>query len=64
MCVVAGACEPPRRRHAQVDMLVGDIYGGDYTTLGLNQNTVASSFGKLVLRILSPDRPLPPSPRA
>eukprot|EP00897_Mesotaenium_endlicherianum_P008867 jgi/Mesen1/8008/ME000425S07202 len=33
---------------SNVDMLVGDIYGGDYTEMGLAASTVASSFGKLV----------------
>eukprot|EP00271_Cylindrocystis_brebissonii_P014244 TRINITY_DN35541_c0_g1_i1.p1 TRINITY_DN35541_c0_g1~~TRINITY_DN35541_c0_g1_i1.p1 ORF type:complete len:948 (+),score=121.11 TRINITY_DN35541_c0_g1_i1:223-3066(+) len=32
----------------KVDMLVGDIYGGDYDRMGLKATTVASSFGKLV----------------
>eukprot|EP01018_Ginkgo_biloba_P034746 Gb_24820 [translate_table: standard] len=32
----------------QIDMLVGDIYGGDYKEMGLAATTVASSFGKLV----------------
>lgn len=32
---------------SKVDMLVGDIYGGDYTEMGLAATTVASSFGKL-----------------
>ncbi|GLJ42380.1 hypothetical protein SUGI_0877790 [Cryptomeria japonica] len=32
----------------QIDMLVGDIYGGDYMEMGLAATTVASSFGKLV----------------
>jgi type II pantothenate kinase len=32
-----------------VDMLVGDIYGGlDYNKLGLSSSTIASSFGKVV----------------
>eukprot|EP00898_Chlorokybus_atmophyticus_P001831 jgi/Chlat1/2649/Chrsp178S02489 len=31
-----------------VDMLVGDIYGGDYDQFGLAATIVASSFGKLV----------------
>ncbi|GJP47169.1 hypothetical protein CLOM_g6396 [Closterium sp. NIES-68] len=31
-----------------VDMLVGDIYGGDYIEMGLAATTVASSLGKLV----------------
>lgn len=30
-----------------VDMLVGDIYGGDYTKMGLKGSTIASSFGKV-----------------
>jgi type II pantothenate kinase len=33
---------------ANADLLVGDIYGGDYTALGLSADNVASSFGKLV----------------
>eukprot|EP00850_Spirogloea_muscicola_P003929 SM000016S01917 [mRNA] locus=s16:582536:585921:- [translate_table: standard] len=32
----------------QIDMLVGDIYGGNYPEMGLAATTVASSFGKLV----------------
>lgn len=32
----------------KVDKLVGDIYGEDYSGLGLSADTVASSFGKLV----------------
>lgn len=33
-----------------VDMLVGDIYGGlDYSKLGLSSSTIASSFGKVVM---------------
>lgn len=31
-----------------VDMLVGDIYGGDYANFGLSSTTVASAFGKLM----------------
>jgi len=30
-----------------VDMLVGDIYGADYSRLGLKNNMIASSFGKV-----------------
>ncbi|EGF79438.1 hypothetical protein BATDEDRAFT_89522 [Batrachochytrium dendrobatidis JAM81] len=30
-----------------VDMLVGDIYGGDYSKIGLKGTTIASSFGKV-----------------
>jgi len=33
--------------HHNVDMLVGDIYGRDYETIGLTSNTIASSFGKV-----------------
>lgn len=35
-------------RGGTADLLVGDIYGGDYTELGLGAHTVAASFGKLV----------------
>ncbi|XP_055984410.1 4'-phosphopantetheine phosphatase isoform X2 [Sorex fumeus] len=35
-----------RGQHANVDMLVQDIYGGAYQTLGLSGNLIASSFGK------------------
>ncbi|EER24482.1 hypothetical protein D8B26_005193 [Coccidioides posadasii str. Silveira] len=30
-----------------VDMLVGDIYGTDYTKIGLKSSTIASTFGKV-----------------
>jgi type II pantothenate kinase len=30
-----------------VDMLVGDIYGGGYERIGLKPSTIASSFGKV-----------------
>ncbi|XP_028920993.1 4'-phosphopantetheine phosphatase [Ornithorhynchus anatinus] len=33
-------------QHTNVDMLVQDIYGGAYQTLGLSGNLIASSFGK------------------
>lgn len=33
--------------NASVDMLVGDIYGMDYSKLGLKSTTIASSFGKV-----------------
>eukprot|EP00002_Diphylleia_rotans_P039562 TRINITY_DN9200_c0_g1_i1.p1 TRINITY_DN9200_c0_g1~~TRINITY_DN9200_c0_g1_i1.p1 ORF type:complete len:436 (-),score=69.14 TRINITY_DN9200_c0_g1_i1:359-1666(-) len=33
-----------------VDMLVGDIYGGDYSLLGLSADTPASSFGKACMQ--------------
>ena len=36
----------------QVDMLVGDIYGGrDYNAIGLSATTIASSFGKVVSQV-------------
>ena len=35
---------------SRVDMLVGDIYGGrDYSSIGLSADTIASSFGKVVM---------------
>ena len=36
-----------RGDNATVDMLVGDIYGTDYTKVGLKTGTIASSFGKV-----------------
>ncbi|KAI0068047.1 fumble [Artomyces pyxidatus] len=33
--------------NASVDMLVGDIYGQDYSKLGLKSTMIASSFGKV-----------------
>ena len=30
-----------------VDLLVGDIYGSDYSKLGLKSSKIASSFGKV-----------------
>lgn len=33
--------------NAAVDMLVGDIYGTDYSKLGLKSTMIASSFGKV-----------------
>lgn len=35
-----------RGQHTNVDMLVKDVYGGAYQTLGLSGNLIASSFGK------------------
>ena len=32
--------------NAAVDMLVGDIYGSDYSKIGLKSSTIASTFGK------------------
>ena len=40
--------------NATVDMLVGDIYGQDYSRLGLKSTMIASSFGK-VFKKDSPD---------
>ena len=36
--------------NANVDMLVGDIYGSDYNKIGLKSTTIASSFGKVFRR--------------
>jgi type II pantothenate kinase len=33
--------------NAAVDMLVGDIYGQDYSKLGLKSTMIASTFGKV-----------------
>ncbi|KAG9011601.1 hypothetical protein FRB94_000786 [Tulasnella sp. JGI-2019a] len=33
--------------NSNVDMLVGDIYGTDYTRMGLKSTVIASSFGKV-----------------
>jgi type II pantothenate kinase len=35
---------------SNIDMTVSDIYGGDYKAFGLKASTVASSFGKCMLR--------------
>lgn len=40
--------------HRKVDMLVRDIYGGDYAALGLHGDVIASSFG---LAARSPEQP-------
>ena len=39
-----------------VDMLVKDIYGTDYTALGLPGDLIASSFGKIIQLSSNPDR--------
>jgi len=36
-----------RGDNTNVDMLVGDIYGGGYERIGLKPSTIASSFGKV-----------------
>lgn len=33
--------------HSQVDLLVSDIYGQSYSAVGLDSNTIASTFGKM-----------------
>jgi len=35
---------------ANIDMLVGDIYGGDCPSLGLRGDVIAASFGKVAER--------------
>mmetsp|Transcript_10547 Transcript_10547/g.31394 ORF Transcript_10547/g.31394 Transcript_10547/m.31394 type:complete len:298 (+) Transcript_10547:86-979(+) len=35
---------------ANIDMLVGDIYGGDCPSLGLRGDVIAASFGKVTMR--------------
>ena len=34
---------------ANIDMLVGDIYGGDCPSLGLRGDVIAASFGKAAM---------------
>ncbi|KAM6498622.1 pantothenate kinase [Amanita muscaria] len=36
-----------RGNHSSVDTMVGDIYGQDYSRLGLKSTTIASTFGKV-----------------
>lgn len=36
--------------NANVDMLVSDIYGGGYDSLGLGADVIAASFGKVTMR--------------
>ena len=40
---------------AHVDMLVKDIYGGDYDKFNLKGSVVASSFGKLIMNLMFDD---------
>jgi len=35
---------------SNVDMLVGDIYGGDCSSIGLGSNVIAASFGKISMQ--------------
>ena len=39
-----------RGDNTNVDMLVGDIYGGSYEKIGLKATTIASSFGKVFMK--------------
>jgi len=39
-------CIAEQGDHRNIDMLVGDIYGGNYTAYGLPADLIASSFGK------------------
>lgn len=43
--------------NANVDMLVGDIYGGAYSNLGLDSSIIAASFGKATMRNDPPELP-------
>lgn len=36
--------------NSNVDMMVRDIYGGDYKKLGLDEDVIAASFGKVVMK--------------
>ncbi|KAF7498628.1 hypothetical protein DV113_003335 [Geotrichum candidum] len=40
-----------RGDNTKVDMLVGDIYGGEYSRIGLKSSTIASSFGKVFKQV-------------
>ncbi|ORY27889.1 fumble-domain-containing protein [Naematelia encephala] len=44
-----------RGDNAAVDMLVGDIYGSDYSKIGLKSSTIASSFGKVFKKGANPE---------
>ena len=46
-----------RGDNRNVDMLVGDIYGSDYPSIGLKASTIASSFGKVWQKNDSNKRP-------
>mmetsp|Transcript_11124 Transcript_11124/g.16061 ORF Transcript_11124/g.16061 Transcript_11124/m.16061 type:complete len:491 (-) Transcript_11124:61-1533(-) len=41
--------------NSKVDMLVGDIYGGEYGKVGLDASVIAASFGKVVMKKEVPD---------
>ncbi|WRT64101.1 pantothenate kinase [Kwoniella shivajii] len=42
--------------NSAVDMLVGDIYGSDYSKIGLKSSTIASSFGKVFRKGSNPEQ--------
>lgn len=44
-----------RGDNTNVDMLVGDIYGGGYEKIGLKATTIASSFGKVFKKATAPE---------
>ena len=39
--------EATKRNNKLVDVSVGDIYGGNYSAIGLDSHLIASSFGKM-----------------
>lgn len=39
-----------RGSSSRVDMLVGDVYGGDYPEIGLRGDVIAASFGKVAIQ--------------
>jgi len=39
-----------RGSSSRVDMLVGDVYGGDYPEIGLASDVIAASFGKVAMQ--------------
>jgi type II pantothenate kinase len=41
--------------NAAVDMFVGDIYGSDYSKIGLKSSTIASTFGKVFRKGANPE---------
>ncbi|KAG8928601.1 hypothetical protein FRC00_001698 [Tulasnella sp. 408] len=48
--------------NATVDMLVGDIYGQDYSRLGLKSTMIASSFGKVFKKGRQGEKKVTPKP--
>lgn len=47
---VIGLTKEPGADSGNVDMLVGDVYGGAYDKLGLGADVIAASFGKVTMR--------------